>query len=284
MGHRGRFVSGESRHERVYRRLLRLYPATFRDRFGDEMVQLFGDQVRDANSRGSGWGRAEIWLRTVWDLTLTASSEHRRARTVAQSLSAQPSLAMRALGLLGIIGGTLLLASFFAPFIPWDLLTYSLRLVLFNVGAIAIAVAVHRRQVSVGRTWSPIAVAAVILANAWYIVMTLLGLGRPVFPEPDPEFRQIFVYAAMALWLSDAAFGAVALRLRTVSRVGALALTVGSALLVISLSLGGPDGPLAGLIWPLSLVGVFLVGVGWIWLGVDVVTKRRPIPSPNPTS
>ena len=200
---------------------------------------------------------------------------------MAHSVSVPPSPTTKALGALGILGGALLLAAWWTPFLPWDHDTFNLRLIVFNLGAIAIAIAVHRRQVSVSRRLSTLSVAAVILANGWYLVMILLGHGRPVFPEPDPEFRRIFFYAAMALWLSDAVFGAVAFRLGAVSRIGAASLAVGSFLAGSFLDLGGSSSPLADLIEALSLVGIFLVGVGWIGLGVDVATKRRPIPSPT---
>jgi hypothetical protein len=36
--------------ERVYRALLRLYPANYRDRFSGEMLQLFHDKLRDART------------------------------------------------------------------------------------------------------------------------------------------------------------------------------------------------------------------------------------------
>ena len=74
---------------RVYRALLRVYPAAFRDRYGEEMVQLLGDQLTDARTRAGGTGVARTWLQVLGDLAVTATSERMwRDRTVANSLAA----------------------------------------------------------------------------------------------------------------------------------------------------------------------------------------------------
>lgn len=263
------------RHERVYRRLLRLYPVAFRTRFGDEMVQLFGDLLHASRAQDEPIGVTRLWFRTLWDLVATASSEQGRERSVAHSLSAPPTVTSRVLGVLGIAGGGLLLAAFI-PDIPWGDDGFNLRLVLFNIGAIAIVVAVHRRQAPAARRLSYVGAIPAIAANAWYLMMILLAVGRPVFPEPDPEFRLVFFWAGVALWLSDALFGIVALRIGVVTRWGALALTVGALLAGLGMDrLGLATGPLASIYVPVALSGVFLVGVGWIWLGLDVATRRR---------
>jgi hypothetical protein len=267
--------------ERVYRWLLRLYPVAFRTRFGDEMVQLFGDLMRDAQRRQVPARSARMWLRTLWDLVITAPAEYRRERTVAHSLSAPPNIAIRALGIVGIVGGLMILAAWI-PNLPWTHDLFNLRLVVFNLGAIAVIIAVHRRQSAVSRRLSLAAAVSAIAANSWYLVMIILSVGRPVFPEPDPEFRLIFFYAATALWLADGLFGLVALRLGAVTRWGAFALTLGSlAILGIDrLGLVSAPGTNPNIINTVALAGVALSGVGWVLMGLDVVTRRHPIPVP----
>lgn len=267
----------EGSHERAYRRLLRLYPAAFRTRFGDLMVQMFSDQLRDARDRRALAGVAGTWFRALWDLAVTAPSERAAARSVAHSLTSPPSMASRALGILGILGGLLLIVVFAVEISPE--LNF-LRLVLVNVGAIAIVVAVTERQAMVARGLSFAAAVPAIVANAWYLGIDLLSIGRPVYPEPDPEFRPIFFYAGVALWITDAAFGAVSLRLGVVWRWAALALTVGSLLAFSGMGgLGLSTGSLGWIVGPLSLVGIALNGIGWIALGVDVAFRRR---APDP--
>ena len=274
-------------HERLYRSLIRLYPAEFRTRFGDEMVQLFGDQMRDARTGRTRSGPVGTWLRTLGDLAATAASEHmRRDRTVAHSLAQPPSIMARTLGTLGVVGGLVLLAGFI-PNLPWGAGGFVLRLVLFNLGAIAIGLAVHVRQASTSPRLSLAATAPMILANAWYLAMTVLSIGRPVYPEPDADFRPIYFYAGVAMWLTDAIFALVIIRLGALSRTAALVLAVGA--IVGGSGIGGLAGTfpwLSGiveLLAPLSLWGIGLVGAGWILLGIDVAFRRAGTAQPRVT-
>src|SRR5262245_8466038 len=98
-----------------------------------------------------------------------------------------PSRSTRVLGLAGILGGAWIVA-WLLPFVPWGPEGINLRLVAFNVGAIAIALALARRLAPSARLAVAIA-AATVLANAWYLLMVVLSIGRPVPPEPDPDFR-----------------------------------------------------------------------------------------------
>jgi hypothetical protein len=108
------------------------------------MVQLFRDQLRDE-------GALTAWVQAIPDLVTTSISERRRRnRTVAQSLTVAPTPVSRVLGLLGVIGGILLLSGFVGAFMDSPDLSAS-RIALFNIGAIAVAIAVHGRQSGAGR-------------------------------------------------------------------------------------------------------------------------------------
>jgi predicted permease len=52
----------ESRSERVFRRLLVFFPREFRESFGEAMVELFRDQLREAHANG---GAGVFWIRTL---------------------------------------------------------------------------------------------------------------------------------------------------------------------------------------------------------------------------
>jgi putative ABC transport system permease protein len=52
--------------DRAYRAMLRLYPQSFRERFGEEMVELFHARRHASAARGPG-GRAAFWLRATLD-------------------------------------------------------------------------------------------------------------------------------------------------------------------------------------------------------------------------
>lgn len=67
-----------ARASRAYRALLRLYPREFRQRFADDMADLFDDQLAAARARGR-WAPVALWLRVVTSLVHTSLLEHRDA-------------------------------------------------------------------------------------------------------------------------------------------------------------------------------------------------------------
>jgi predicted permease len=69
-----------ARSERAFARLLALFPPGFRARFGRDMRELFGDQLRAAHAAGGGGDVARLWLRTLLPLVLSALLERRDAR------------------------------------------------------------------------------------------------------------------------------------------------------------------------------------------------------------
>jgi hypothetical protein len=267
-------MTAPASHERVYRALLRLYPEPFRTRFADELVQLSGDLLRDARERRGGRGDvAATWLRLLLDLALTVPAEHLEQRRVARSLSRPASAATKALGVLGVAGG-LILVSAFVFFIPGTF--NAIRLVLFNLGAIAIAIAVYRQLPAPAGRAALVPAALVIVANAWHLVMVIVGIGRPQPPQADVDFRLVMFYAGLLMWATDGVFGLVVARLGGLARLGGAALLLGGFAIVGMDRLGlihqGEDS-LASVV---ALSGVALNGIGWIVLGIVVATRRRP--------
>jgi hypothetical protein len=63
---------------KVYIVLLRLYPREHRREYGEWMAQLFRDQCTDAYAQRRALGLLALWLRTLWDLGITAFQEHLR--------------------------------------------------------------------------------------------------------------------------------------------------------------------------------------------------------------
>ena len=61
---------------RVYAVLLFLYPSALRREFGEEMLEVFEDQLRDA-CRSSGWlGAMDVWCCVGEEALRTAVSSH----------------------------------------------------------------------------------------------------------------------------------------------------------------------------------------------------------------
>lgn len=74
---------GCRRAQRMYRLLVRLYPAAHRRAFGEQMVQTFGDHYRDA-VEDRGGSRLRFWLAVLADAGTSLLTEHAaefRART-----------------------------------------------------------------------------------------------------------------------------------------------------------------------------------------------------------
>ena len=67
-----------TRHERAFRRLVRLYPAAFRAEYEDQIVGLFADQLRDSRASGDKGAVARLWAQVLTDLIATAPGEHLR--------------------------------------------------------------------------------------------------------------------------------------------------------------------------------------------------------------
>jgi hypothetical protein len=64
------------RAQRTYRRLIRLYPASHRRAFGEQMVQTFGDHYRDV-VEDRGGSRLRFWLAVLADTGTSLITEHK---------------------------------------------------------------------------------------------------------------------------------------------------------------------------------------------------------------
>ena len=58
---------------RVYRALLRLYPASFRAEYGEEMAAIFRYRLRDA---GGPSARVAVWFSAFWEIVMNALAVH----------------------------------------------------------------------------------------------------------------------------------------------------------------------------------------------------------------
>lgn len=105
----------------VYRLLVHVaYPAGFRQEFGPEMVQLFGD-LRRHYDRQSRKGRLRFWAHIVQDMIVSAPKEH--WQTWRENMTRKEAVACTA-------GSIFLLYSF--AFILFNVLYYSLGLNIWN--------------------------------------------------------------------------------------------------------------------------------------------------------
>ena len=255
-----------SPHERIYRRLLAVYPPAFRARYAEPMAQLFADQLRDV--RVAGAGPLRLWFRTVGDLFTSAASEHlRKDRTVAHSAASVPSFSARALGIAGVLAGLVLIVPYVVTI---DDAWFPPRIILFNAFVIAVVVGLYRRQAAASPRVARAATALVILANAWYLGNVMLGVGDiNLF---GTAIGLVMPFSGLALWGAAASYGAVSLAIGAFSRWGPILLVIGSVLAVTGidrLGLVGGDS----IFGPLSQIGAVAHGVGWIMLGAELALR-----------
>ena len=204
-------------HERIYRRLLWLYPAAFRARYAEPMAQLFADQLRET-------GPLRLWVRTAGDLVSSAVAEHlRRDRTVAHSAATVPTLSARVLGIAGILAGVVLIVPFLVTI---DLAWYPARVVLFNALVIAVALGLYRRQAAASPRLAVAITSLVVLANAVNLVLAVFS-----WTDVNPigaQFGFVSFLAGVFLWSAAAAYGAGSLRIGAFERRGAILLVIGA--------------------------------------------------------
>ena len=61
---------------RVYATVLLLYPSTLRRQFGEEMIEVFAEQLQDACQRDGWAGGVSIWWCVVGEALRTSVSSH----------------------------------------------------------------------------------------------------------------------------------------------------------------------------------------------------------------
>jgi hypothetical protein len=181
----------------------------------------------------------------------------------------------RPLGAAGIAGGSVLLSAFVLGIPEWF---WDIRMTLYLLGAIAVVAGVHRRQVAFAPSLALVVAVAAIAANGLYLARAVIFPNSPWHPFAGDN-GMVFFYAGLAMWIADSAFGLVALRLGQVTRWGAAALAVGSALAILGidrLELTSEANPT--IFGPVALAGVALNGLGWILLGLDLMLDGRTVP------
>jgi hypothetical protein len=174
---------------------------------------------------------------------------------------------LRAIGVLGIVGGLALLAAFIL-----DLSTAqnTVRILLFLSGTVAVALVAFEPQAALGRRPALAGAVPLILTSVMTGAWVLLSIGRD---RPFAgDFGLVGFYAGLGLWLAQAWYGIVALRIGVPWRWAALLLAVGSFLAITGidrLALTSPANPtIFGL---LSQLGIALNGVAWVLLGLEMV-------------
>jgi hypothetical protein len=175
--------------ERIYRLLLRTYPADFRAEYGREMLLLFRDQCRDGGARS-----LRFWARVMWDVVRSAPAlraEMWRARGHNTGLlEAIMKLAATLTVLLGVFVAVSALVEALGGVTETPGGRYLLAIVLGGLaGALLLAAGIALlRRTPAGRQGARLALVAslVIVVAArvvfpWMSIFSqLVGIGLPV--------------------------------------------------------------------------------------------------------
>jgi drug/metabolite transporter (DMT)-like permease len=247
-------------------RLVRLYPAAWRERYGDEMEALLEERP--------------LGPFDLVDLFLGALDAHLHLRGPGQASEHEKGITMslRTPGLAAIIGGSAYgLASL--ALVAGDqgtnqaattigfvmLIGAAVALLVALVGLSAFLARVHRRA-----TWAAVAVPA---AGA---VMLVVGwLAAPI----EPMYMVGFLGLILVIG-GSVLFGLLTLVTTVLTRVGAAVLTAGAAINIgawaLILAQGGfQAGTDQAMEYGVLMIGSAGYAAGWIILGIDAVRRDR---------
>lgn len=246
--------------------LIRLYPADWRARYGDEFESLLEERALGPFDAA--------------DVVLSAIDAHLRPRGTAAAGDHTRGVLMtlRIGGLAAIVGGALWLVSLFGASViqgpdgqPWQAL-FILALVALVVAMIGLSGEQGRDQP--GLVWAAVAIPIVgaALSAVGMLGMAVIG-DRPFLLGASPW--EVWALGTVTMILGSGLFALASLRRGMVSRVGAGLLIIGAAAtLPLLFGLAFSNGPGdAGSI--LGLLGVGAFTAGWVWLGVGAIRADR---------
>ena len=145
----------------VYRHLSALYPKTFRTEYGDDLVAMVAEQLRDERA-------TRVWLSTIRDLVVTVPSQHLEAK---MNRPAPQTVAMIAAGVtvaalvLAVVAGT-------GPVVGVFLLAAVAALVVATLAWKAARPA-DRNGVGLASRWRTLLVVGVALLTAVIVVINV---------------------------------------------------------------------------------------------------------------
>ena len=246
--------------------LVRLYPAGWRARYGEEFEALLEERA--------------LGPFDVADIVLSAIDAHIRPRGAAAAGDRTRGVLMtlRLGGVAAIVGGALWLVSLFGASViqgadgqPWQAL-FLLATVALLIAMVGLSGDQGRRQPWL--VWAavtiPIVGAAVSMIGM--VGMTIIGDGPFLFGASPWE---VWILGTLALIIGSGLFALASLRVRGLSRGGAILLVVGAvAAIPLLLGLSLPNGPdiVANIA---ALLGIGAFAAGWVWLGISAVRSDR---------
>ena len=257
--------------------LVRLYPARWQARYGDEFEALLEERP--------------LGPFDVADIVLSAIDARIRPRGMAAAgdHSRGVLMTLRLGGVAAVVGGALWLVSLVGASViqgadgqPWQTL-FILALVALLVAMIGLSG--DQGRAKPGLVWAAVAIPIVgaAISAVGMIGMAIIGDAPFLFGASPWE---VWVLGTIAMIIGSGLFALASLRVRGVSRVGAILLVIGavSALpLLFGLAYSNGPGDAGSMV---ALLGVGAFAAGWVWIGIGAIrtdragglTRREAIP------
>jgi len=252
--------------------LIRLYPATWRERYGDEFEAVLEERP--------------LGPFDVADILLAAVDAHLnlRGRDAATPGPRSFTMSLRLGGSAAMLGAILFLAGFILTSIDATegveafpgaalILAGTALLLLALVGLSAFQARRHPRLI-----WAAFAIPAIGLTLSAIGIVAMAGLGdRPFVAGISPW--NLWILGVFATVFGSGLFGIATFRTAALSRPAAAMLAAGSAtllgLMVFGFAAPASVSAAAGPI--LILVGLIAFCAGWVALGWTAIRLERPV-------
>jgi len=275
--------------ERLYGRLLHLYPKEFRAAYGQQMRLTFRDACRVAYHRNGMGGLLALWLPTLLDLFKSALEERARQGELTMSKARLIALA----GPLTILAGSMWVVASIGEMVIliepasadtfWDHFWFFpvfLSFVPLLFALIGTRLRFHPSAGVPGRLGLALSVAGCAGMIIFVLASILLGVVAPEVEQVSwPDY--VMAVCLLSLTIGYMLFGIDALRYRLLPRWNLLPLLVGLSV-VFRLAPNWFDVPSYH---PLQLTAYFLyfaiTGACWVLLGIALMDPR---PEPQPTA
>ena len=251
------------------RLLVRLYPAAWRARYGEEFETILAERAMGPFD--------------VADVVLGALDARLHPRVARHAASGKGfSMSLRIGGAAAVIGGVLWPLGFAIASIGDA--SQGIGFGIHIAGAVALLIALIGLSAFQSRLHPELVWTAFLLPAAGFVAaivgsaaMATLG-DRPLVA--DWSGWSFWAVGSLATLVGSILFGVASQRVQRVSRTGAMILTLGSLAAVIALVIGtgGLGGPLGGV---LALFGLLAFAGGWVAMGIGAIRLAPPAVGPQ---
>ncbi len=246
--------------------LIRLYPARWRARYGDEFAAILEER--------------SLGPYDVADIILGALDARLRSRRVGAPTTNERGvdMSLRVGGYTAVLAGILVPVGLLAAsdVIPID---PTIGIAMFMLGMLALLVALAGLSAFQARTHSMLIWIAFALPASGVTVTILGAIGMIIFEDEaiiaGISSWYIWMFGLLTVFAGSLLFALVTYRTGALSRWAALVLAFGSLAPLVGL-VTGASGLFAILDGPLIIAGVVGYTIGWVGLGVAALRMLQP--------